>query len=159
MSARDVVHVFDFDGVLAAPYTHPELLFPGVEKLLQKLYDTDNVVLVASFNPRAYHVMRDLYEAGVVSNIRAGSNDQQWWLQGDGVYRDKQHRQLPLSKSVMIQDMTRQLVHTQRPTFFYDDDEENIENVRDTLPHVRCHHVKDWSRGLQDDYETLFGHN
>lgn len=157
MASNPAVHIFDFDGVLAVPYTQPELLFPGAERLLKQLKEKENIVLVASFNPRAYTVTKHLFDEGVIDDIRAGCNDQRWWLQDDGVYRDAEHRRLPLSKVAMIRDMIRLLATAHRRVHFYDDDEENILAVRTALPHVTCHHVTDWSRGLLKEYETVFG--
>lgn len=153
----NTVHVFDFDGVLARPYTTPELLFPGTERLLRKLsQEAGHCVMVASFNPRAYEIMRPLMEEGIVAHVRAGCNDQQWWLaEHGGVYSDERHRR-NLSKAAMIRHLLDAVSNGASDVRFYDDDPDNIAHVEAALPEVRCFHVADWTRGLVPYYEKWF---
>ena len=66
--------VFDFDGVLAIPYTSPEKHYkhiPYLIKLLSKKY----ILAIASFNPRAITVIKEWGIFDYFKIIRAGSND------------------------------------------------------------------------------------
>lgn len=124
-----VVAAFDFDGVLAIPYSHPERLFPGAEPLLRSLHAQGVIVLVASFNPRAYVALRHLLDEGVIRGIRAGSLVE-WWKEGDGTYSDARHRK-NMNKALHLSDMlARELdgVDVSSVTF-YDDDRDNIHDV------------------------------
>ena len=124
--------VFDFDGVLAVPYTDPEQLFPGVAELLVDLKQRGDIVLVSSFNPRAYHVLRTFLEQGIIAGLRAGSR-QKWWEQGDGTYSDALHR-YDMDKGLHIADMLAELATpvdaTKETILFFDDDEQNIMEVK-----------------------------
>lgn len=158
---KATIHVFDFDGVLAWPYTHPELLVPGAERLLRALSEREgHRVMVASFNPRAYFALRSLYEdEAVILEMRAGSNHSEWWRpeQGNGIYIDEVHR-VNLSKADMIVRMldVRHLSSGSNEVHFYDDDEENIREVQRRLPRVVCHHVLDSAKGLLPHYSEWF---
>jgi hypothetical protein len=145
-------HCFDFDGVLAHPYTSPELLFPGAERLLRQLKARGDTIVVASFNPRAYHVLQDLHDEGVIHDMRCGSNDSRWWADGTGPYQDAVHRR-DLSKAAMIRAMVPADAATVR---FYDDDRANIDDVASHMPHVGCYWVSDWSKGITPVMNTWF---
>lgn len=127
-----MIIVFDFDGVLAVPYTDPEQLFPGVVELLVDLKQQGHTVLVTSFNPRAYHVLRVFLEQGIIAGLRAGSR-QKWWAQGDGTYSDALHRH-DMDKGLHIADMLAELAApvdaTKETIIFFDDDEHNIREVK-----------------------------
>lgn len=149
------IYVFDFDGVLACPYTDPELLFPGAERLLRDLNQDGHMILIASFNPRAYTVLRGLYEEGVIADIRAGNNTLRWWRVDDGTYSDAKYRRTVLSKAAMIGDMIDKT--DTRVTHFFDDDPDNIRDVRKEMLHVECYHVPNWGKGLVPHYDEWFG--
>jgi hypothetical protein len=121
--------VFDFDGVLAIPYSQPEVLFAGTEALLRSLHAQGHVLAVASFNPRAYHVLRPLIDEGVISAVRAGSCVK-WWAEGDGTYSDDVHRK-NMRKSAHIQSMldNEWRYKSLQSLVFIDDDLANIDEV------------------------------
>ena len=121
------VFAFDFDGVLAIPYTQPEVLFPGVVPLLRDIAGIpDNRVVVTSFNPRAYHVLKPLLDAGIIHDIRAGSLTK-WWAEGDGSYSDARHR-VDMDKALHVQAMLRD-VREVAMLYFVDDDAKNVADV------------------------------
>lgn len=125
------VFAFDFDGVLAIPYSEPEVLFAGTEQLLRQLARDGHSVIVTSFNPRAYHVLRPLLDNGVISAIRAGSCIK-WWLPaaGDGQYVDALHRR-DMQKSLHIKSMlANELAGVAvKRILFVDDDMRNVAEV------------------------------
>ncbi len=127
------VFFFDFDGVLAIPYSQPEVLFAGTEALLRDMRANGHVLLVTSFNPRAYFVLKHLLDNGTLLAIRAGSCER-WWAMGNGLYSDATHR-LKMEKSLHLQSMLEDEVReagidpATRRLFFVDDDLKNIGNV------------------------------
>lgn len=145
---RKLVFAFDFDGVLAIPYSAPEVLFAGTEKLLRQLKADGHVIVVTSFNPRAYHVLRPLLEEGVITAIRAGSCVK-WWVEG-GTYQDDVHR-VDMFKSLHLLDMmSNELAGIPiEHVFFVDDDPKNVDEVTSKVYHcpVSGHHVP-WYAGF-----------
>ncbi len=126
------VFAFDFDGVLAIPYSQPEVLFAGTERLLRDLAAAGHPVIVTSFNPRAYHVLRPLLEEGVIRAIRAGSCIK-WWLPaagGGAGYVDALHRR-DMQKSLHLRSMLAdELAGVEvKHVLFVDDDLGNIAEV------------------------------
>jgi hypothetical protein len=131
---KNTLFVFDFDGVLAIPYTNPEELFPGVHALLEELRTEGHRIAVCSFNPRAYISLEHLLIAGPIDAIRAGSKHK-WWEQGDGNYSDALHRQ-EMNKGLHIWEMieSEELEEFANGApierlFFIDDDPKNIWDV------------------------------
>jgi hypothetical protein len=155
---RALWHCFDFDGVLAHPYTMPELLFPGVAPLLRRLKERGDRIVVASFNPRSYHALRELHEdEHLLDDMRCGSNDCTWWAD-NGVYSDALHRH-QLSKAAMIRAMGAPVSASDPDVVrFYDDDPDNIKDVREQLPQVACYWVDDWSKGVVPFLDSWFRH-
>lgn len=124
------VAAFDFDGVLAIPYSNPEHLYPDAEKILRELHAAGVTVVVASFNPRSYWVLKRLLDEGVIAAIRAGSLTE-WWKEGDGVYHDTLHR-TDMDKSLHLRDMLAKELQGRGPVdsiTFFDDDMANITDV------------------------------
>ncbi len=68
------VNIFDFDGVLGVPWTHPEQPFPKVKEGLQKLHDAGKKLLLASYNPNVQVVMNRWGVRHLFSGIRARSS-------------------------------------------------------------------------------------
>lgn len=143
------VYVFDFDGVLAIPYTSPEQLYPRTEAVLRKLSAWGHHVLVSSFNPRAYTVLQPLLRDGVIHQVRAGSAIE-WWHDG-GMYLDEIHRR-EMFKSLHIGTMLRRLTSgSWGRMHFFDDDPHNVVEVQTGLPDCRAVLI-DASRGIQFEH-------
>ena len=135
-----LVIAFDFDGVLAIPYSQPEVLFAGTEALLRELWAMGHTLVVTSFNPRAYVVLRPLVEEGVISAIRAGSCTR-WWEEeeGGGVYNDATHRH-NMEKRLHLASMFAEELCDMEAThlLFIDDDMRNIDNVTAGAADLPC---------------------
>jgi hypothetical protein len=118
--------VFDFDGVLAIPFTTPPIPFPGVIDLLKYLYkNNDTLLFLASFNAGACQALHAWGVAHFFSSMRYGSNDT-WdppYLPEYGIGTTKSGQ-----ISSMLLDLNRK-VPINRSLFFFDDMEENIINV------------------------------
>jgi len=129
---KEKVLVFDFDGVLARTYTHPELHYPQIPKLIKDL-SQKYILCVASFNPKAIKAIEawDLHH--YIICIRAGANGV--WT---GDY--KEDFGIDMTKSKQILDMLIELdemgYKTKEITFF-DDTPKNIAAVNETLPSVK----------------------
>jgi hypothetical protein len=126
---RDTWLFLDFDGVLAIPYSQPEVLFPGTEELLRRLAASGMTIAVTSFNPRAYHVLKPLLDDGTICDIRAGSRVK-WWEEGSGTYSDTVHRK-QMNKAFHVHDMLADALP--RRVVFVDDDPENAKDVNDAI--------------------------
>ena len=72
--------IFDFDGVLAIPHTHPEEHYPQIPHLI-KILASKYTLALASFNPRASIVLKewsiDQYFSAIPGNNRVVKG--QWY--------------------------------------------------------------------------------
>lgn len=138
------VLALDFDGVLAIPYSAPEVLFPGTVPLLRHLAGRGCTIIVTSKNPRAYPVLKDLVEEGTIAAIRAGSRIKWWETHPEGRYEDWLHHhdltadEAPaysptLNKALHLRDMLADELAGLRPgrLLFVDDDQANIDDVEE----------------------------
>jgi hypothetical protein len=163
-----LVIAFDFDGVLAIPYSQPEVLFAGTEALLRDLWAMGHTLIVCSFNPRAYAVLKPLMEEGIISAIRAGSCVR-WWEDEEegGLYKDATHRhhmEKRLQIASMLGDELCDL--TVEHLVFIDDDMRNIDNVANSSGDFRfpvtTRHVP-WYAGVgwatMDSFLNAFNEN
>jgi hypothetical protein len=137
--------VFDFDGVLAIPYTDPEEHFDGIPSLIQECAKHADLA-VASYNPLALRVVSRwgldrFFVAG-----RAGY-DYPW----KGVYNEAMRE--CMSKHEMIRDMTlRELIDNEyHRVVFFDDDERNFKKIHEKAPHIKTELI-DWKIGLQREH-------
>lgn len=123
------IFAFDFDGVLAIPYTDPEELYPAVDGILRGLHAQGHIVIVTSFNPRSYYVLKSYLDEGIIQAIRAGSRSL-WWLTGE--YADVKHR-FDMMKSLHLSDMLRDelasLSLLEAEIYMFDDSEENLSEI------------------------------
>jgi hypothetical protein len=151
MTTTTTLLCFDFDGVLAIPNSDPECLFPEVATILRELARSDYKVVVLSKNPRAWHVMKPLWDEGVITAIRAGSV-QRWWEEGDGVYSDALHRQVPLNKKDFIASILSEHAVGRCILHVFDDDQSNLDDVAPLREHVAVEtlhlHFIEWYVGL-----------
>lgn len=131
---KKTLHVFDFDGVLAESWTHPELHFGEARLALSELKKNSSAIMcVASFNPRAELAIRDYWKLDDhFEAFRYGSN-KKW----DRTYGN--HLRIGMSKSNQILDMISDELadHKFDEIFFYDDDLLNIKEVNKALPYVK----------------------
>lgn len=135
MNTSFVLKVFDFDGVLAIPWTHPECDYPQIKKDLLQL-PSNTICCVASFNPRAEIAIKGWGIDSRFLAFRSGSNHV-WYEQYEQVYRSD------MSKSKQIQSMLNdELKHWNISRIeFYDDDALNIQQVNEAMPHVHTYLV------------------
>lgn len=119
---KNRVLVFDFDGVLAKPWTHPETHYeqvPAILKILSQKY----YVCVASFNPRAALAIASWESQKTIDAVRCGANHE-WAHKYDEVWREG------MSKLEMITSILKQLnLRADHPVEFYDDDSKNVDSV------------------------------
>lgn len=134
MLQENDILIFDFDGVLSIPYTHPEEYYPQIPDLIKEL-SKNYVLCVASFNPRASLVIKKWGLHSYFSVTREGSNFK-WSEEYNEEYRKG------LSKSQQIKDIMKNLFHTEEKQYnhniyFFDDDQDNINEVKEKLSHVK----------------------
>ena len=120
--------IFDFDGVLAKKWTHPEKFFPSIPSLIKEL-SVDNILGVASFNPCAEIAIKRWGLDHLFTCMRCGSNKK--WEEG---FYDKDDR-LEMTKYGQIIDMLNNelLGYDHNNIIFFDDDQWNIHNVNRVL--------------------------
>ena len=122
MRKKNPLLVFDFDGVLAMPWYHPELPYDNVRELIRMVSKT-HYICVASFNPRAKLAIDDWKQFYGYDAIRCGSNHH-WSV----VYSNKWR--VEMTKSRQITAMLDELgLSEDHPVQFYDDDQENVDEV------------------------------
>jgi hypothetical protein len=122
--------VFDFDGVLAIPWTNPEKPFEIVPTVIKKLSDSGKYFLgVASFNPRAVIAIESWGLKHHFTSMRAGANHS--WSFDPFDYREEYR--VMMSKYQQIISMVQEIESTKKATIktivFFDDDPKNIESV------------------------------
>ena len=119
--------VFDFDGVLAIPYTNPEKHYEHIPYLI-KLLASKYILAVASFNPRAINVLKEWGISDYFVTVRAGCNDH-WEVYDDSLRKG-------LSKPQQIKNIRDELISRNMITdvnteiYFYDDDQKNITETQ-----------------------------
>jgi len=140
MQNRPVL-IFDFDGVLAQPWSHPEKPYAQVIDIIKALSPTHHICL-ASFNPRAKLAVKQWGLQDHFSAMRYGAIHE-WREFYHETYRSN------LTKSNQIAHMLHQIgLPKDHPVYFFDDDPINIEEVTNILPHV-CVFTVDEKTGLQ----------
>lgn len=142
------VHVYlDFDGVLAIPWSCPEIPFSKVPYLLKQLHKSKVVIHLTSFNPKAYLAIKrwgcDKYFTG----IRAGSNES--WNHNSLLYYTDDLRE-NLLKSTQISSIRNSHKCSEIQEFFFDDDEKNIKDVCYVHPEIVSSHIKSYC-GLTEE--------
>jgi len=125
--------VFDFDGVLSIKWTMPEKHYPQIPNFLEQL-EKDNLLCVASYNPRAELSIRNWDLDKHFICMRSGANHA-WEHPYDENYRSI------LSKAEqivnMIENEIKELDHQFTDIVFFDDDPENIKLVNEKIPNVK----------------------
>ena len=136
------VYIFDFDGVLAVPWTHPEMPYEKVVEFIKELHDSGKTLCLASYNPAAIQSLDRWGVRGLFTAMRAGSNHP--WF---GEYKNN-HR-IDMSKSLQIKNMLSNELFPakEEDCIFFDDTLENIQLVNNELPKVQTLLI-DPNRGL-----------
>ena len=136
------IYIFDFDGVLAIPWTQPEIPFPNVIVFLRDLHSTGKKLCLASYNPAAVRALESWGVSNLFTAMRAGSN-KPW----SGNYTEEYR--IGMSKSKQIKDMlvNELYPHKAEDCVFFDDTIENIALVNRELPQVHTILI-DTIRGL-----------
>ena len=118
------LYIFDFDGVLAIPYTNPESYYKHIPTIIPNL-SKDNYLAVASFNLRAKIAVEEWGLLHYFKAIRYGSNSV--W---DNEYNDNYRKDMSKSKQIqnMLENELKDIVFDE--IIFYDDDIKNILDVR-----------------------------
>lgn len=120
------VIVFDFDGVLAKPWTHPEKPYDCIPDIMRLMSETGYILCVASYNPRAKLAIES-WKPNINENtfkaIRCGANH--IW---SDLYLEEWRKEM--SKSKMIASMLQELgLAEDYPVIMFDDDQMNIDEV------------------------------
>jgi phosphoglycolate phosphatase-like HAD superfamily hydrolase len=116
------VLIFDFDGVLAQPWTHPELPYKDVKDVLDRVSEK-HFICVASFNPRAALAVADWNLFQPFDAVRCGANH--IW---DTRYREEWRKEM--SKEGQIKEILKELGLKEAHTVqFFDDDQKNVDAV------------------------------
>jgi len=139
-----ILLVFDFDGVLAIPYTNPEEYYPQIPDIIKSLH-TKYILCVSSFNPRAKLVLEKWNLLQYFSAIRCGSNNN--WDTYDESFR------INMSKSLQIKNMILEVGISFDEIYFYDDDIDNINEVSENFKEVKITSI------LIDNKEGLISKN
>lgn len=113
--------VFDFDGVLAIPWSKPEKPYVQVTELIRRLHREGYRLSVASYNPRARVAVRSWGLEHCFESFRSGA-DHDWETEG-GEYKEE-FRTDRMSKHGQIKSM-----HGKRQVVFFDDSKENIDVI------------------------------
>ena len=130
--------VFDFDGVLAIPWTNPERHYDQIPDAIKKIFESgDYVLAVASYNPLAHAAIVRWGLENYFSCIRCGANHS-WHTDGTHYSEDyrvgmSKHRQI----GSMIENEINELAVGLDGVFFFDDDPDNIRLVNEHLPVVK----------------------
>lgn len=131
MTSRLVV--VDFDGVIAIPYTDPEMHYPQIPELFANLKKENTTLCLASFNPRAKVAVESWGLAEHFTAMRHGAN-----FTWSGNYLES-HRENMLKSSQIENMIANELKdHTFESIEFYDDDLKNLLEVKIALPIVKC---------------------
>ena len=129
--------VFDFDGVLAIPWTDPERPYDGIPAAIEKIHASgDYVLAVASYNPRAHAAIARWGLHKYFACIRCGANHG-WHTDGTPYredYRVGMGKHLQIT-SMIETEIAEFGVGVDR-TYFFDDDPDNIALVNEHLPAV-----------------------
>lgn len=137
--------VFDFDGVLAIPWTNPEKPFAQVPGLIKSLFDKGHRLSVASYNPRARLAIESWGIDGYFASIRSGA-DHDWEAEG-GEYKEEFRTRDRMSKHGQIKNMHGDSKHV----IFLDDSLENINEIKaKNDPHIHARLV-DTDKGVTVD--------
>lgn len=138
---KEKILFIDFDGVLAKKYTIPEEPYNHIRELLIKLKSLNYKLCCVSYNPCAVNALKNWDCDELFTAIRAGSN----FIWSDN-YTDETHRN-NLSKSKQIEDIFNNELNVldinSCECHFYDDTEENLDNVRNNLPNIILHLIDD----------------
>lgn len=121
------VYVFDFDGVLAIPYSVPEKHYDQVPSLIKQLYDQGNILCMASFNPDSIESIERWGLMKYFTAVRGGCNFK--WSGIKSEYKDEIHRNQLLKSTQIISMMNEELsslVPRVEHLRFFDDDKLNI---------------------------------
>jgi HAD superfamily phosphatase (TIGR01681 family) len=126
------VYICDFDGVLGIPYSIPEKHYEQIPGLIKEL-SKDHILCVASYNPRAEVAIQDWGLDKYFACMRYGANHT--WKE----YYSESYR-AEMSKSQQIINMLNQEIKELNCNIdditFFDDDQNNINAVKDKLPHI-----------------------
>lgn len=124
--------VFDFDGVLAIPYTMPEQCYSGIPNIIKALSE-QYILAVASYNPRAYMAIKSWNLEQYFISIRCGANHS--WHK-DNIEYNENYR-IDMEKSNQILDIKNEIKHLNiSGIIFFDDDQNNLNLVNIKLPSV-----------------------
>jgi hypothetical protein len=140
--ANKMVLFIDFDGVLAIPYSNPEMPVPDLLNTLQTLQKDGRFLLCcASFNPRAFIALKRWKVHNMFHAIRVGCNDV--WHHFDLSCYDNTLHRVDLCKARQMQSMLQNELkaHKIGATMLIDDRLENIQVAK------------------QKGYDTLFIEN
>lgn len=124
------LYIFDFDGVLAIPYTNPERYYNNIPFLISSLA-MNNYLAVVSFNPQAEKVIKRWGLSKHFMAYRSGYNE--IW---NGNY--KSEYRMNMSKSGQIKSiLNNELKDIEfEEILFYDDDIRNIRDVRSVFSNI-----------------------
>lgn len=129
--------IFDFDGVLAIPWTYPEEHYPQIPQIIKD--NSEHLLCVASFNPRAYTAIKAWNLDHHFTAMRCGSNN--IWNH-DNVDEYKEEYSYNMSKVQQIIDIIDNEVSKSGKSYdkiiFYDDNLDNINEVKRKLPHINA---------------------
>lgn len=131
---KKIVAVFDFDGVLAIPWSQPAQHYKIIPSLLKEMYDSGKyIICCASYNPSALKSIERWGLLKYFTCVRCGAN-----FSWHGPYEE--HYRIEMQKSSQITDMIKneikELNHDFEKVYFYDDDKDNINLVNRDLPTV-----------------------
>jgi len=136
---------FDFDGVLVHPWSHPEIPYAHIERLLDDLATNGFTLCIASFSPAVRPLLRRFGWADRFKAIRCGSNVR-WTesLNAEGeetAYMTIDNR-FDLCKAKQISDMMEKELKDMHlkpeQCAFFDDLEENLAAVDLRMPNISC---------------------
>ena len=122
-----MIYILDYDGVLAIPFAKSQP-FPHTVQCLHEMYaDGKNILLLASFNPKACEALISWGVDHLFSCMRYGSNDG-WNPPFDENFTNN------MKKSIQITNMLHEMVIANIPIekysiAFFDDTKENIDDV------------------------------
>ena len=145
LSKPKEVLVFDFDGVLAIPYTHPEECYSDVVELMTMLKE-EYILCVASYNPRAEVAIESWGIRDLFSVVLCGAN----YVWKGKEYDDKDRVEMRKDRQIVsiIKKELDELQIRYDQVAFFDDDQENIDLVTKELPSVTCTFI-DNKKGIQ----------
>lgn len=144
--------VFDFDGVLAIPWSDPEKPFTQIPSLVRLLHARGYKLSVASYNPRARTAVESWGLGEYFASIRSGA-DHDWEAEG-GEYMEEFRTRDRMSKHGQIKNMHGDSKHV----IFLDDSLENINEIKaKNDPHIHAVLINTEKGATIDDVYNAMG--